>query len=259
MDNNIYYNNIVMKNVYKTYLEEIRKSLETIENKSMKSIEEAVALIAKAIMNERNIWTFGTGHSHLIAQEAMYRAGGLALINCIFCEGVSLSATPVTISTVLERFEPLATEILKSSNYKEGDVLIIHSVSGINGLPVEMARLGREKGMSVVAITNMNHSEQTKSRHSSGKKLKDFADVVIDDGGLKGDAVVEIKNIKEKVGATSTVTGASIMNMIVIGVTKTLSNLDYDVPIYYSSNVDGGDNHNDAVKRKHDQNIFYNK
>ena len=55
MDNNIYYNNIVMKNVYKTYLEEIRKSLETIENKSMKSIEEAVALIAKAIMNERNI------------------------------------------------------------------------------------------------------------------------------------------------------------------------------------------------------------
>ena len=127
---------------------------------------------------------------------------------------------------------------------KEGSTIFIFSNSGRNAVTVEMAIEAKKRGLTVIAITNMIHTSAASSRHSSGKKLCDIADIVIDNHGCYGDASMEIGKLR--VSPTSTSVGAAILQSVVCGVVKTAEENGVDIPVFSSSNIDGGDAVNEA-------------
>jgi uncharacterized phosphosugar-binding protein len=141
-----------------------------------------------------------------------------------------------TGSTGWERKEGYATEILSRYPVGPGDVLFVVSSSGRNAVPIEMAMEGRQRGAKIVAITSAQYSASVTSRHSSGKKLSDVADLVIDNCSDAGDATVEISHLAQKVGPTSTITCAFIWNSIVVGAAARLTAMRGRPEIYASAN-----------------------
>jgi uncharacterized phosphosugar-binding protein len=114
----------------------------------------------------------------------------------------------------LEKYEGYAEQILNGFKFGPHDAFIVISTSGIRPVPVEMARGAQKRRLPVVAIVSREHCEQSTPAHSSGKKLTDFADIVIDNGCPAGDCVVELDGLDWRTGPTSTVTGAMIINML---------------------------------------------
>jgi len=178
-------------------------------------IDAAVDIIANALMNDGVIHLFGTGHSSLIAQEAFMRAGGLLPVNAILDERILLSGGSLN-STINEKQEGLAAEILSGHQVRSTDAGIVISNSGRNAAPVEMALEMKKAGIRVIAITSIVHSESVASAAPGGKKLMDVADVVLDNYAPYGDAVVRIPELDSAMGAASTVTGAALINSIFI-------------------------------------------
>ena len=186
-----------------------------------------------------------------------YRAGGLALINPLFNPTLVCDVKPITLTSVMERQPGLGIGIVDGSPLKKGDLLIVHSVSGRNSVPVEVADRAKSKGVYVVALTNLDYSSKLTSRHPSGKKLYQVADIVIDNCGDFEDAAVAIDGMKQKSGATSTVIGASILHAISLTAIEYLQQQGETPPIYHSANVDGGDEFNNKLMEKFSERIFY--
>jgi uncharacterized phosphosugar-binding protein len=135
-----------------------------------------------------------------------------------------------------------------------GDVLIVASNSGRNAVPVELALLGRERGLKVVVITNLAHTNAWPSRHSSGKRLADVGDVVIDNCGVRGDAALEFPGMPSAIGPISSITGTFIVNAVVVrGIESALSR-GVAPEIYISSNSNG-DEHNNKLLEKYKSRI----
>ncbi|MBP3962558.1 sugar isomerase domain-containing protein [Paenibacillus lignilyticus] len=225
------------------YIDGVLKLVELLKTEEQEQLSQAAQLIADAIEQGRTLHAFGTGHSHMLALELFYRAGGLASVNPILEEGLMLHRNAVQ-STDLERLEGLASVIFKQQSAKEGDVIIIASNSGRNAVNIEMALEAKASGLKVIAITSLKHAEASSSRHSSGKRLHEVSDVVIDNHGCIGDASVEIPGSPIRVAPTSTVSGALIMNAIVAEVVQLLVQRGVTPDLYASSNMDAGDEHN---------------
>lgn len=211
----------------------------------------------KAIREKHSIYLFGCSHAGIIAEEMFYRTGGLALINPIFFPGFMLNTRPITMTSKLERVEGIGRTLLDQNHVKAGDFLLIHSVSGRNTVPVEMALEARKMGVFVACITNMEYSGSVTSRHPSGKHLYEACDVVIDNCGVVGDAAIEIPNLAEHIGPTSTAVGTAILNALVVDVIEELVNAGEIPPIFMSANLDGGDEHNKKMMEEYKENIFY--
>ena len=161
------------------------------------------------------------------------------------------------MSSEMERMPGYGKIILDGEICRAGDVLIIHSVSGRNAVTVDMAEAARERGMTVIVLTNMNTATAVKSRHPSGKKLHDFADILIDNHGDHGDASVEIAGFSQKVAPSSTVVGAAILNAVTARASEILMESGITPPVFMSGNIDGGDEHNKRTINEHCDNIFY--
>jgi uncharacterized phosphosugar-binding protein len=198
-----------------SYFAAVRERLDAIEAEEPVKIEQAAHWVADALLKERFIFAFGSGHSHVLAEELFYRAGGLARVVPILDERlmVHLSASE---STAWERKEGLAETILARYAMQAGDVFFIISNSGRNPVPVEMAMAGQRLGAKVIAISSIAFTKATLSRHSSGKKLLDVADLTIDNHAPVGDAAIQLPNCKEKCGPLSTVTSVFILNAIMV-------------------------------------------
>ena len=203
------------------------------------------------------LFLFGCSHASILAQEAFYRTGGLVIMNPIFAKGLTLETVPVTDTTVLERRPEFAAEILDSVPVAAGDLLIIHSVSGRNGVPVEMALEARRRGIFTAAITNLAASRASASRHPSGKRLFEVCDLVIDNCGCVGDAAIEIEGFPGKTAATSTVTGAAIVNAFCAEVVGLYVDSGLEPPVFMSANVDGGDAYNAKMLDRYRDKITY--
>ncbi|REE85294.1 putative phosphosugar-binding protein [Paenibacillus taihuensis] len=225
------------------YIDGIATLVGELKAKESGNLSQAALLIVDAIEAGRTLHVFGTGHSHMLAEELFYRAGGLACVNPILEEGLMLHRNAVQ-STELERLEGLASVLLKQQSPKVGDVIIIASNSGRNAANIEMALSAKASGLKVIAITSLNHANASSSRHSSGKRLHEVSDVVIDNQGCIGDAAVEIAGLPIKVSPTSTVLGACIVNAIVAEVVELLLHRGMMPDLFASSNMDGGDAHN---------------
>ena len=122
-----------------TYIDKIKELLEVIEEKENESMEKAVEAVADAIFNKRAIFAFGASHAGILTEELFYRAGGLVVINPVFESSIMLNTTPITFTSRMERLVGYGAEIAAKTPIKQGDVIIVHSVSGRNPVTVEFA------------------------------------------------------------------------------------------------------------------------
>jgi uncharacterized phosphosugar-binding protein len=211
------------------------------------NLEAAAQLVAKSLASGGVLHIFGAGHSHLFAEDLAYRAGGLVPVNPILDIGYTLMAGPPSRSTRLERLEGYAEALLENYDLRPGEVLIVMSQSGRNPGPVEAALSAKRRGLHVVAVTSLGHSRAVESRHSSGKRLFELADVVIDNHVPMGDAALELAPGRPRVAPLSTIVGAAILQALVAEVAGRLLTMGLEPPIWISSNVPGGDEHNQRL------------
>ncbi|PAU50666.1 SIS domain-containing protein, partial [Streptomyces albireticuli] len=190
--------------------------LQRVRDEEAGRIAEAGALIADTVADGGRLFVFGAGHSSLPAQDVVYRAGGLALINLLAVPGVmGLDIVPATLGSALERVNGLAGAVLDTSPAQPGDLLIVISLSGRNSLPVEMAMNARALGLKVVGVTSLAYAEHTKSRHVSGTFLKDHCDLVVDSKIDIGDAEIRAEGVGAPFGPASTVVTSALMQAVV--------------------------------------------
>lgn len=239
------------------YTEKILHTISEAWNSQQKEIQEVVDLMVETIKSKHSIFMFGCSHAGIIAEEMFYRTGGLALINPIFFPGFMLNTRPVTLTSKLERVDGIASALLKENHVTAGDFLLIHSVSGRNNVPIEMAIEAKKMGVHVVAVTNVAYSSAVTSRHPGGKNLYELADIVLDNKGDFGDASIRLSGFAEAIGPTSTAVAVSLLNGIVVEVVEKLLDQNDTPPVFLSANVDGGDEHNQSILEKYKDNIFY--
>jgi uncharacterized phosphosugar-binding protein len=223
--------------------------LERVRTTQEKSIRAAGRVFADAVREGHDIWAFGTGHSHLIAEELYARAGGWAGVRAVLEPSLMLHEG-VAKSSLMERLPGLADVLLTVHPVAAGDLVLVVSNSGINAVPVEFAAGARARGATVVAITSLAHSATQESRAPSGRRLSDEADIVIDNCGVPGDAIVEIPGSSASVGSTSTVIGALIVEAIVSEAADLYARAGQEPPILRSNNVAGAAEHNEALRRR---------
>lgn len=240
------------------YFEHISEILKEVEESESGFMEAAKDLLTDAIEKKQSIYIFGASHAGILVQEMFYRAGGLMPINPIFGKEIMLDNEPITLTSQMERLVGYGTILANQNQFKKGDILILHSVSGRNPVTIELGIAAQEKGVKVISITNMTYSKAVSSRHPSGKMLYDVSDIVIDNHGNIGDAVCKIEGIEQRVSPTSTVVGATILNSIVAEVCQELVNRGNRYPpIFYSANLDGGDELNKALFERYRNAIHY--
>lgn len=226
------------------YFETVIQLLQEVRETQHDAIEQAAQAIADAIEADHLIYAFGATHAGILAQELFYRAGGLVPINPILPPGLTTDVRPSTLTSRLERMPGFAAQILAELPIEDGDVVIIHSVSGRNAVAIEMAQGARERGAFVIALTSLQYSKAVEPRAPGMPRLFEAADLVLDNHAPVGDAAVKLPGLPQKVGPTSTVTGAAILNAIVVRVSELLMQRTGDPPVFMSANLDGGDEHN---------------
>lgn len=239
------------------YLDHIENLLEKVKTTQWKALETSAEKMAQTIAAGHSVYIFGASHAGILAQEMFYRTGGLAVVNAILPSEFMLNTRPVTQTSAMERLDGYASVILKNSDIQKGDMLILHSVSGRNSAAVEMAIEASKIGIWTVGITNLEYSTQVTSRHSSGKKLYEVCDVVIDNCGDFEDSSMLLPGMKQKIAPTSSVIGCAIVNMLEIRAVEYLLEMGMEPPVFHSANVDGGDEFNRTLFETYKKQIHY--
>ena len=245
-------------NLAQEYYQIVSGIFEKILQKEVVNIEEAAEVITQKIREDRLIHVFGTGgHSVMGAMEVFYRAGGLACINPLFPPGVSvIDSHPNT-----ERIIGYAEKILDFYGVKEGDILIIVNVNGINAVTIDSALEGKKRGATIIAVTSSNFSKNVPpdipARHPSNKNLCDLGDIVIDTHVPVGDAVLQIEGLELKVASSSTLANCFVLNILMARVAEKLSEQGIKPPVWKSANIPGGDEENRAYLEKYKGRVFH--
>ena len=214
-------------------------------------MERAAQAIAGCLKSGHMVYTLGTGHGHLLALEVFYRAGGMARVCPILDERLMLHVNAAE-SSLWERREEIVPELLQKYPIGEGDVLIASSKSGRNAAAVLYPMEARRRGAVVIALTSMQHSRAVASRNSAGLRLFEAADIVLDNGGIPGDAALVMRD-GMAVGPTSTAVGAAMLQAIACRVKEISLEEGWEAEFFKSSNIDGGDEYNEALLEKYGQ------
>lgn len=209
------------------------------------TLHSAGKLIADSIAADGVLHTFGSGHSQILAAEIERRAGGLVPVSSI---NDPADGWPEQIPGYGARlFQRYAYQY----EVQPHDIILVISNSGRNASPIEVAIEAKAAGLQVIAMTSLQMSQATTSRHPSGKKLYELADLVLDNGGLPGDAAIDAPGFAYKVGPTSTMTGALLLNLLSMEIIENLIATGVTPPTYVSQNADGGGAHNEALAKKY--------
>lgn len=230
------------------YLEAIQALEARIVASQAEVLERVAAQMVETLKREQRIFVFGTGHSHLIAEEAFYRAGGLAAAVPIFSAPLMLHED-AALSSLLERQEGLAEPLLAPYRPQPGEMLFVFSNSGVNQLPVEMALAAREYGLFVVGVSALAYA-RVAPLSGVGRRLDEVVDAAIDNGGVPGDALVPVGRTGWRVGPTSTIAAALIWNGLVTEAVARLQADGIEAPIFASLNMNGAAAHNEALLKK---------
>ncbi|MFV2115460.1 sugar isomerase domain-containing protein [Micromonospora sp. LOL_025] len=234
------------------FLAVVTDTMNRVAESQREAVGRAADLIAEAVRADGVVHAFGTGHSEALAMEIAGRAGGLVPTNRIALRDVVLrgGAPADVLGPLLERDPAVAHRLYELAPIGPRDVFVLASNSGVNGAMVEFASLVREKGHGLIAVTSAQHSGQMTSRHPSGRKLADFADVVLDNGAPYGDATLPLPG-GGAVGAVSSITAALLAQQITIEVVARLLAAGERPPVYLSANIAGGDEHNNALEARY--------
>jgi uncharacterized phosphosugar-binding protein len=190
-----------------------------IRETQLPAIEKAAAICAHAIEHKGLVFLFGSGHSRMMCEEMIPRQGCFAGFYPIVHLPLTTYADiigPNNLRTPLhlEKYEGYAEEILKGFKFGPCDAMLIISTSGIRPVVVEMALGAKQRGMPVIGLCSVSHCTATASGHSSGKKLTDIADVVLDNQAPEGDCTIELPGLDWATGPISTLSGAMLINML---------------------------------------------
>lgn len=228
------------------YLKNIIDLLEKLESTQEEVIEQVSAVCADCIYNGGLLYFFGTGHSHMVCEEPFYRAGGLACVYPILETDLMLHEG-ASKSSGYERLEGLGNIVIANTGLGKGDILFIASNSGRNCAVIDAALEAKKRGAITVAITSMNHTTQVSSRHSSSLNLYQVCDYVLDNGGVAGDASVQLPGLSQNIAPTSSVIDLTLVNLIMVNIAERLLEKGMNPPLFMSSNSDGGDKANKSV------------
>lgn len=228
------------------YPELAKAAIDRLVQDQQEAVDGAADVIAEALLAGAVLQVFGTGHARIIVHEMAGRAGGLIPINLLRIQDLAFFGDrdpAALLDPTLERDPSLAAEVLALAAPRPGDPFLIASNSGINGSVVELARLVREAGHPVIAICSVAHGSAVPSRHPSGQKLLDLAEVLIDTGAPAGDAALELPD-GTLVGALSNLAGVVIVQLLTEGVARRMLAAGVTPPVYRSMNLPDGDDAN---------------
>lgn len=243
-----------MKNASTDYLDAAERILQRIRSTQMDAIERAAELCARAIAGNGLVHLFGTGHSRIFVEEMFPRHGSFPGFHPI----VELSLTYHNLvvgsngqrqAMFIEHIEGFGQVILRNFVFAEPDCFLIFSNSGINEVVVDVALEARRQGMPVIAVVSLDHCNGSPPLHSSGKKLPDVADIVIDNCTPGGDALVAIPGLEDPVGPGSTIGAAAVTNALKCRVAEQLVALGKPPIVLTSSFFLGGE----ASKKRFDE------
>ncbi len=208
------------------------------------TIQALAPVLGKSVADGGVIHTFGSGHSELISREIIGRAGGLVCVTGILDPtGGFIENLPGYGTKLVERYD-------RQYQLLAGETVIVISNSGKNGSPIDVALYAKQKGLTVVALTCLAMSKVTPSQHASGKRLFEVADHVLDNGGVPGDAIVDVSE-DIKAGPTSTLIGCSVLNWLMLATMEWLKTHGHPLPVLRSQNLPGAIEHNRAVGAKY--------
>lgn len=229
--------------------------LDTLEKEQTENIKKAAEILAETTKNNGIIHVFGSGHSVGFSLEMQNRIGSLANVHKIETSDFVLKGK-VTLEdfkdpvNIFERRPGMAEKLFDLYNVQNEDCFIIISNSGINGVVIDMAICAKERGNKVIVVTSWQHTSAEDSRHPSGKKLYQLGDVVIDNCGPRGDALIETGKL-EKICSVSSITGACIAQTLECETVRILKEQSLEAPILYDETLEGAKEHNDLLRAKY--------
>lgn len=225
------------------FLSEFRNVFDRIEETQVEAISKVAKWGADAIAADRLIVLFGSGHSFIPAMDTYPRIGSYP--GWFPIHELSTSYMPTILGNqglrqalYLEKVEGFGRVVLENYWLDPKDVMIVISNSGVNALGIDVALSAKEQGLKTVAITSLAHSRQSKSRHSSGKRLYEVCDEVIDTCMPEGDALVTIAGFPHKVASASTIAACIIMQALVAEVAQNLDKRGIRLPVFPSHNAE---------------------
>jgi uncharacterized phosphosugar-binding protein len=221
------------------YQDKILHHLTQLMQGQEEKIMQASQWFSQTLIDDRLVHTFGTGHSHMIGLELFVRAGGLANVNAML-DSTVMTSEGARRSAEIERIPGIAKIIWDQHKIHPGDLFIIISNSGRNAMPLEMAMLARENRNKIIAITSLEQSTKYPSRHPSGKKLMDVADIVLDNRVPSGDGLMHIGG--NLTGPVSSMAGIFLVNLVATEGMKQAAAAGVKLPVYFSQNIDGYSN-----------------
>ncbi|WP_425053494.1 SIS domain-containing protein [Psychromarinibacter sp. S121] len=229
------------------YFDDLLARLTDLRDSAAAPMAAATEAVLEVLDRGGRVFVFGTGHSHTMAEETHYRAGGPAFTVPIL-SGPTTVQDGAVAGTVYERLPGIVAPILDRYGVGDRDMLIVVSNSGVNVAPVEAAELAKQRGAVVVAVT----SEAYSAHAARGRvRIADIADIVLDNGGPAGDAAIALEGSEMRVGPVSTVIGATLLNALFADVAQRLVDRGEDVPVYRSANMEGADEINARLIAKY--------
>ncbi|HSJ04582.1 MAG: sugar isomerase domain-containing protein [Verrucomicrobium sp.] len=221
-------------------------------------IQKAADLFSATILKGQMVHVFASGHSRIMVEEMWPRYGSFPGFNPIVelsltFHNLVVGANGQRQAMFLENVSGFAARILRNFDLKDGDSALVISSSGCNVVPVEMAEEFQRRGVKVVALVSSTHSEASTSRHSQGKKLQDFADLVLDTGAPVGDAMVRIEGLETPVAPGSTVGGCLIINAIKAEVAQRLTQAGQPPKVLTAGAVCGSDRAAELFEAAYDE------
>lgn len=239
---------------WQSYFKVMEEIIEKIETTQQEAIGRAAVLLADTTQKGGIIYGFGTGHSHLVTDDAFWRAATPANY-CALLEQSATGSFEITKSYEIENIYGIGKKIVDYHRITPKDCMIIISNSGNNIAPVDAALRAKEKGIPVIGITAVEYSGYLKTKHRDGVKLKDVADVVLDNCSLIGDAAVEIEGFPMKVGSTSTIPNVYLQNAVLVEMVDILVKRGFRPDVYYNGHMAFMDencaNHNQELVDKY--------
>jgi len=232
-------------NIISDYLNKCRQIIDVVEKQS-EDVRKAASWFAETILSKRMVHVFGSGHNRIMVEEMWPRYGSFPGFNPIVelsltFHNLVVGANGQRQAIFLENVSGLAERILRNFELNTKDTALIISSSGCNIVPIEMAEIFQKEGIKVVALTTKKHSTGSASKRKDGRKLSDFADLILDTGAPLGDAMIQIPNLDTPVSPGSTVGGVMLINSIKAEVAQLLTEAGQPPKVLSSAAIVGAE------------------
>jgi uncharacterized phosphosugar-binding protein len=235
------------------FIEGITGVIHQIEETQQEAIDVAAGWAAEAIAGDHLVFLFGSGHSFIPTMDAFPRIGsypGWLPIHELSTSYIStvFGNQGLRQTLFLEKVEGFGRLVMENYRITPQDAMVVISNSGVNPMGIDVALVAKEKGLKTIAITSLAHSRQSASRHSSGKRLFEMCDLVIDTCVPAGDALVEVQGFPHRVASASTIAACVIMQAVAADTAEKLAEKGYEVPVFPSHNARMSPEEHEAVE-----------